>query len=175
MEKTILRKRNASGQNADIRVRETSPGSYALQLYVDGYYVPGPARPMPLDEPEGFVTHYLGGGYGDKPVVGLTEAEASLILRALDRAEHDSGPLLSQQRRALEARRKDLMENYRRLLLRRDAEYRSAQEAGRGDAEQVRQAYDARLAAAQQEIREFDREHPDVVTTLLGGETGETG
>ncbi len=175
MEKTILRKRDASGRSVDIRVRETSPGSHALQLYVDGYYVSGPGRPVPLEQPDGLLTHYLGGGYGDKPVVRLTESEATLILRALDRAEHDSGPLLSQQRRALEARRKDLMENYRRLLQRRDAEYGTAQDSGRGDAEQVRRAYDARLAAAQHEIREFDREHPDVVQTLMAGEAGEAG
>lgn len=175
MEKTILRKLDISGQRVEIRIRETSPGNHALQLYVDGYFVPGPVRPEPLEQPEGLTTHYLGGGYGDKPMVKLTDAEASLILRELDKAERDSGPLLSQQRRALEARRKDLMEDYRRLLSRRDTEYRAAQNAGRGDAEQVRQAYDARLAAAQQAIRAFDREHPDVVQNLLGDDAEEAG
>lgn|GEM_PF-3998449 len=174
MERTVLRKRDISGQTVDIRIRETSPGSYALQLYVDGYYVPGPSRPLPLDPPQGASTHYLGGGYGDKEVVGITDAETTLILRSLERVERDSGPLLSQQRRALEARRKDLMEEYNRLLRRRDAEHQAALEAGRDDAEQVRQAYEARLAAAQQAIREFDREHPDVAETLLGDQ-GEGG
>ena len=40
---------------------------------MNGQFVPGPTQPIEMDPPEGGYTHYLGGGYGDRPIVGLTE------------------------------------------------------------------------------------------------------
>jgi len=174
VERTILRKRNSDGQSIDVRLRETSPGVFALQVFVDGYFVAGPATPMALDEPKGNITHYLGGGYGDRPIIGLTQVEAEMVRRALERAQRDSGSLQPSLRRALEARRRELTQEYCRLMQRRDAEYQEAKAAGRDDAEQVRLSYEARMASTQQAIVEFDRQHPDIAGGALTDPPGDT-
>lgn len=174
MEKTILRKRTSDGRTVDIRLHQNSPGWFVAHVYVDGQYLPGPARPVEMEEPERGCTHYLGGGYGDRPVVELAEVEAELVLSALAKAERDTRFRQAGGRRTLEARRRDLMLGYRRLLQRQQSEHEAAMAAGRPDAGQVRRAYEPRLAAAEQAIREFDREHPDVVEAVVKEMNGES-
>lgn len=163
MERTILRKRNIDGQTVDIRVRETSPGNFALQVLIDGLFVSGPQRPEPYPEPQGTFTHYVGGGYGDRQVVPLTPTEVDMINRALRRAETQPDAMSTQQLRALVARRLDLTREYRRLVERRDAELAA------GGAEELQRSLEAKVAAARQAIRQFDREYPEIARAALGG------
>ena len=80
-----------------------------VPVYVNGQFVPGPTQPIEMDPPEGGYTHYLGGGYGDRPIVGLTEVEAEVVMRALGKAQRDTKFRQTGERRVPEARRKDLM------------------------------------------------------------------
>ncbi|MGI6206954.1 MAG: hypothetical protein ACOYEW_01960 [Anaerolineae bacterium] len=169
MDTTILRKRTSQGQTVEVRLHENAPGWYVVQVYVNGQFVPGPTQPIEMDPPEGGYTHYLGGGYGDRPIVGLTEVEAEVVMRALGKAQRDTKFRQTGERRVLEARRKDLMMDYRRLVQRQQAEYEAAVAAGRPDAEQISRAYEPRLRAAEQAIKEFDRAHPDIVESVVKG------
>ncbi len=167
MAKTILLKQTSAGQSVEVRVHENAPGRCVVHVYLDGQFVAGPARPMALEPPAGSNTHYVGGGYGGRPIVELSDMEAGLIVRALDNAESDSRVWQVGEKRALQARRRDLMMDYRRLLQRQQTEYESALAAGRPDAEQVRRAHETRIAAVQRAMRDFDREHPDIIEAVL--------
>jgi hypothetical protein len=73
--KEILYKFLSTGARVSIALVRSN-GEYKSVLYLDGRRVNGPPAPQPLEPPKGDLTHWM----GNKPTIGLTEAEAGTIL-----------------------------------------------------------------------------------------------
>lgn len=84
MNTTIMNKTASTGQVIEIKLKEYLPGQHIAQLFLDGQYVFGESKPVPLAMPRGEVTHWIGGNRGK---VGLTAAEAALIVAAIQGAD----------------------------------------------------------------------------------------
>ena len=94
----------------------------------------------------GQMLHVFGGK------VGLTLAEGDVLLQAARQA------ILARPRTL---RRADLVAAYQGLVDEQAAQYDRAHARQDARAMQVRESYDARIAAAEQAIREYDAAHPE--------------
>jgi len=78
--RTILTKILNNGMKVEFALVQEDR-MFQAALYVNGRHINGPALPELLDPPKGEVTHWM----GNRPSVGLTQAEAEKIISEVDK------------------------------------------------------------------------------------------
>jgi len=90
MRSVIFTKQGRAGQQIEVHAYRYTACSIIGQVFVNGKYLAGVSQPTALKQPQGEITHYMGGGFDPAspgPAIGLTPAEAQQIKAALDAAQ----------------------------------------------------------------------------------------
>ena len=90
---TVFTKVLSDGRTLEVKLNPLLPGNHAAQGFIDGKWIGGGASvPTALNEPNGAITHHLGGSFSTgEGAVGLTADEAAEIIRAIAKANGTQG------------------------------------------------------------------------------------
>ena len=163
MSQVIFSKTASTGQQIEVRLKEYLPGVFIAQLFLDGQFVFGEAKPAPLKSPKGDITHWMG---RQGKAIGLTTAEAQIIQHAIDEADAAAKETPEGKERRLRRQRESLVTDYQGLMDEADAAFERGMESDGSSAWRAKMAFSGRITDAQIALEKFDAAHPEVLAAI---------
>jgi hypothetical protein len=159
----VLTKTARTGQTITVNIREYAAG-YIAQAYVNGRCVAeGSVRK--LDRPQGNVTHAIMSATG-RTGVGLTAAEAEIVLRALAQAQADHAETQAGRMQALRQEREALIQAIDAADAQAQADFDRLHALQDESCWQVKAKAEAKIGQMLDDLRSWDRAHPEVIAQI---------